>query len=68
MSTPAERLAALDAAVRGPDRDRAILLALEDEALPVRDRAIRLAARYVEPRCSAPWWPMARTRRAGTPA
>src|SRR5882724_11699649 len=49
MKTPAERLAALDAAVAGPDRDRAILLALEDEALPVRDRAIRLAARYVEP-------------------
>jgi HEAT repeat protein len=49
MSTPAERLAALDAAVAGPNRERAILLALEDEALPVRDRAIRLAARYVEP-------------------
>lgn len=49
MTTPAERLAALDAAVGGPDRDRAIILALEDEALPVRDRAIRLAARYVEP-------------------
>ena len=49
MSTPAERLAALDAAVGGPDRERAILLALEDDALPVRDRAIRLAARYVEP-------------------
>jgi len=49
MTTPDERLAALDAAVRGPDRERAILLALEDEALPVRERAIRLAARYVEP-------------------
>jgi len=49
MTTPGERLAALDAAVRGPDRERAILLALEDEALPVRERAIRLAARYVEP-------------------
>ena len=49
MTTPAERLAALDAAVQGPERERAILLALEDEALPVRDRAIRLAARYVEP-------------------
>lgn len=49
MSTPAERLAALDAAVRGPERERAILLALEDEAIPVRERAIRLAARYVEP-------------------
>jgi HEAT repeat protein len=49
MTSPAERLAALDAAVLGPDRDRTILLALEDEALPVRERAIRLAARYVEP-------------------
>ena len=49
MTSPAERLAALDAAVRGPDRERAILLALEDEALPVRERAIRLAARHVEP-------------------
>lgn len=48
MSTPAERLAALDAA-RGPERERAILLALEDEAPQVRERAIRLAARYVEP-------------------
>ena len=49
MTTPNERLAALDAAVRGPERDRAILMALEDNALPVRERAIRLAARYVEP-------------------
>jgi HEAT repeat protein len=49
MSTPAERLAALDAAARGPEREGPILLALEDEALTVRDRAIRLAARYVEP-------------------
>lgn len=49
MTTPNERLAALDAAVRGPERERAILLALEDEAVPVRERAIRLAARYVEP-------------------
>jgi HEAT repeat protein len=49
MTTPNERLAALDAAMRGPDRDRAILMALEDEAVPVRERAIRLAARYLEP-------------------
>jgi HEAT repeat protein len=49
MSTPAERLAALDAAARGPERERSILLALEDEAIPVRERAIRLAARYIEP-------------------
>jgi len=49
MPTPAQRLDALDAALNGPDRDAAILRALEDEALPVRDRAIRLAARYLEP-------------------
>src|SRR5204862_7455469 len=49
MTTQNERLAALDAAVRGPDRERTILMALEDEAVPVRERAIRLAARYVEP-------------------
>jgi len=49
MTTQSERLAALDAAVNGPGRDRAILMALEDEAVPVRERAIRLAARYVEP-------------------
>lgn len=49
MSTPAERLAALEAAAPGPDRERFILLALEDESLQVRERAIRLAARYVEP-------------------
>ena len=49
MTTPAERIAALDAATKGPDRERAILMALEDDAVPVRERAIRLAARYVEP-------------------
>jgi HEAT repeat protein len=49
MTTPAERLAALDAEALGPHRERAILLALEDESPTVRDRAIRLAARYVEP-------------------
>jgi len=49
MMTPAERIAALDAATKGPDRERAILMALEDDAVPVRERAIRLAARYVEP-------------------
>ncbi|HUR93114.1 MAG TPA: HEAT repeat domain-containing protein [Gemmatimonadales bacterium] len=49
MTTPAERVAALDAAVQGPERERAIILALEDDAVAVRDRAIRLAARYVEP-------------------
>ncbi|HET8625018.1 MAG TPA: HEAT repeat domain-containing protein [Gemmatimonadales bacterium] len=42
------RLAALDAAT-GPDRESAILAALEDEAPTVRERAVRLAARYVEP-------------------
>ncbi len=49
MSTPPDRLAALEAAARGSDRERFILLALEDEAPQVRERAIRLAARYVEP-------------------
>ena len=68
MTTPAERLAALDAAAPGPSRERAILLALEDEALPVRDRAIRLAARYVEPAVlGRAWWPTARTPSGGTP-
>ncbi|MGH7628175.1 MAG: HEAT repeat domain-containing protein, partial [Gemmatimonadales bacterium] len=43
----AQRLAALDAA--GPDREPAILAALEDDAPTVRERAVRLAARYVEP-------------------
>ncbi len=50
MSTPSatQRLAALDAA-NGPDREAAILAALEDDAPTVRERAVRLAARYVEP-------------------
>ncbi len=43
-----QRLAALDAA-SGPEREAAILAALEDEAPTVRERAVRLAARYVEP-------------------
>jgi HEAT repeat protein len=43
-----QRLAALDAA-NGPEREAAILAALEDDAPTVRERAIRLAARYVEP-------------------
>ncbi|HEU5039484.1 MAG TPA: HEAT repeat domain-containing protein [Gemmatimonadales bacterium] len=47
--SPADRLAALNAAVEGADRQPAILAALEDEAPAVRERAIRLAARYVEP-------------------
>ncbi|HEV2083968.1 MAG TPA: HEAT repeat domain-containing protein, partial [Gemmatimonadales bacterium] len=45
----AGRLAALDALLEGVDRERAILAALEDEAPVVRDRAIRLATRYIEP-------------------
>ncbi|MGH7499380.1 MAG: HEAT repeat domain-containing protein, partial [Gemmatimonadales bacterium] len=49
MSTPAERLAHLDTAVKGPDRELAILSALEDEAPGVREQAIRLAARHIEP-------------------
>ncbi|HYC30683.1 MAG TPA: HEAT repeat domain-containing protein, partial [Gemmatimonadales bacterium] len=47
--SPAERLAALNAGVDGAERQAAILAALEDEAPAVRERAIRLAARYVEP-------------------
>ena len=46
---PAERLAALNAAVERGERQPAILAALEDEAPAVRERAIRLAARYLEP-------------------
>lgn len=50
MPTPSatQRLAALDAATP-PDREAVILAALEDDAPTVRERAVRLAARYVEP-------------------
>src|SRR5919107_871668 len=44
-----QRLAALEALPEGPRRQEVILAALEDESPVVRDRAIRLAARYVEP-------------------
>ena len=43
-----QRLAALDAAT-GDEREAAILAALEDDAPTVRERAVRLAARWVEP-------------------
>jgi HEAT repeat protein len=46
---PAQRIAALEAAVREPGGDGAILAALEDPATSVRERAIKLAARYLEP-------------------
>ncbi len=49
LTAPARRLAALEAAARGPGGEQHILAALEDAAPSVRDRAIRLAARYVEP-------------------
>ena len=49
LSPPARRLAALEEAARGPGGEQHILAALEDAAPSVRDRAIRLAARYVEP-------------------
>lgn len=49
MSVPTERLAALETAAKGPGGGRAVLAALEDGAPSVRERAIRLAARYVEP-------------------
>jgi HEAT repeat protein len=43
------RLAALNALPETPAREEAILAALEDEAPAVRERAIRLATRYLEP-------------------
>ena len=49
LTAPAHRLAALEAAAKGPGGEQHILAALEDAAPSVRDRAIRLAARYVEP-------------------
>jgi HEAT repeat protein len=49
MSTAAERLACLESAVKSPERQRAIMAALEDEAPAVREKAIRLAARHIEP-------------------
>ena len=49
LTAPAHRLAALEAAAKGPGAEQHILAALEDAAPSVRDRAIRLAARYVEP-------------------
>lgn len=48
-ASAADRLAALGAAATGPEREAAILAALEDEAPLVRDFAIRLASRHVEP-------------------
>jgi HEAT repeat protein len=47
--TVPERLAALAALGDDEAREPAILRALEDESPAVRERAIRLAARYVEP-------------------
>lgn len=44
-----QRLAALEALPEGPAREAVILAALEDESAVVRERAIRLAARYIEP-------------------
>lgn len=43
------RLAALDDLPEGVGRQATILAALEDESPVVRERAIRLAARYIEP-------------------
>jgi HEAT repeat protein len=45
----AHRLANLNALAESSDRESAILAALEDDAPAVRDRAIRLATRYLEP-------------------
>lgn len=44
-----QRLAALEALPEGAAREAVILAALEDESAVVRERAIRLAARYIEP-------------------
>ena len=44
-----QRLAALEALPEGAAREALILAALEDESAVVRERAIRLAARYIEP-------------------
>ena len=49
-ATPTARRARRGA--EGPGREAAILAALEDDAPTVRERAVRLAARYVEPQCS----------------
>jgi HEAT repeat protein len=49
LAAPARRLAALEAVAKLPGGERHILAALEDAAHSVRERAIRLAARYVEP-------------------
>ena len=43
------RLAALEALPEGPAREAVILAALEDESAVIRERAIRLATRYIEP-------------------
>jgi HEAT repeat protein len=43
------RLAALESLPEGAARDQMILAALEDESAVVRERAIRLATRYIEP-------------------
>ncbi len=49
LTAPARRLAELEEAAKGADGERHILAALEDATPSVRDRAIRLAARYIEP-------------------
>jgi HEAT repeat protein len=43
------RLAALESLPEGPGREAAILAAMEDESAVIRERAIRLATRYIEP-------------------
>ena len=45
----AQRLEALDGLTEGSERERAVLAALEDPSAVVREKAIRLAARYIEP-------------------
>ncbi len=48
-SSAAARLAALEALAEGAAREQAILAALEDEVPAIRERAIRLATRHIEP-------------------
>lgn len=49
ITDPHARIRALDGAALGPDRDAAIMHALEDRTSLVREHAIALAARYISP-------------------
>jgi HEAT repeat protein len=49
-ASPEGRLARLEALPDGPDREFAILAALDDESPLVREQAIKLATRFIEPK------------------